>query len=738
MFPQSATGAPPRDPAAAASPGPGSRRSVRAGAPRPAGGRRYLLAATLPLLAALLQHPWAAAAPALAVSLWALLLSARPEHTLPLAARRSAVVVITLLGLRYLIWRIGFTLNLTSAAGTALSLLMLAAELVLLANGLLQLWLTWARQPPVEEEAAAAERVLRQRIAWDPLHVPAVDVLVPSCGEPPELIERCLRGCLALDYPRHRVWLLDDSAREELRALCHRLGCRYLARAGRAHAKAGNLNHALPRLQGELLVVFDADVVPRPAFLLRTVGLFSDPRLGFVQTPQSYMNADPVMRNLRLERWLMPDEESFYRWIEPTRQAVGAVVCAGTSFVMRRSALQRVGGFETGTPSEDLATGIRLAAAGYRNLYLDAKLSAGLAPLTIAAMARQRSRWAGGTLQTLRTGANPLTIPGLRPLQRIAYLEGILHWFNVLPQLVLLLMPLSLGLLGVAPIVVQGSGLLSMALPFFLSQLLLVRWFSRGSRNALLPELYRWVFLFPITGAVLGALAGRSQRFRVTPKSLAPAGRSGPAARLVLPLLALLGLQGLNLALLITGPGAAAPLVGSPLAPASQAIGLVWAVLGTASLLLALRVCRDRPQADAVPWFRATHPLVQLHTPAGTRPARILAISEQGVELAIEPAERGDLQEPTAPWALHWHAPGALALPLRPQRIEAHRAGLRIGAVWGELGDLERDALERRLYRGAGEWPRRLAPFEALALPAALLQLLRPVPPQDWFRRSLP
>jgi cellulose synthase (UDP-forming) len=71
-------------------------------------------------------------------------------------------------------------------------------------------------------------------------------------------------------------------------------------------------------------------------------------------------------------------------------------------------------------------------------------------------------------------------------------LEGILHWFNVLPQLLLLLMPLSLGLLGVAPILVQSPGLETMALPFYLAQLLLVTWFSRGARNALLPELYRW------------------------------------------------------------------------------------------------------------------------------------------------------------------------------------------------------------------------------------------------------
>ena len=152
--------------------------------------------------------------------------------------------------------------------------------------------------------------------------------------------------------------------------------------------------------------------------------LEQDSGAALVQTPQSYMNADPVLRNLQLERWLLPDEEAFYRWVEPVRQGVGAVICAGTSFVVRRRALMAVGGFETGTPSEDLATGIRLAAAGWRLHFLAEKLSAGLAPHSAAAMARQRCRWASGTLQILRTGANPFTIAGLTPLQRLAFGEG--------------------------------------------------------------------------------------------------------------------------------------------------------------------------------------------------------------------------------------------------------------------------------------------------------------------------
>ncbi|QPN63455.1 glycosyltransferase [Synechococcus sp. CBW1004] len=544
-----------------------------------------------------------------------------------------AVALLLLLGLRYLLWRATDTLNLATPLAAAISVTALAAEALLIASSFLELLFSlWLPSGPGRGDE-------RSPLPAAPL--PWVEVLVPSYGEPPELIERCLRACRDLDYPRFRVWLLDDSGRPELEQLCADLGVRYLARQERRHAKAGNLNHALPHLQGELIAVFDADVLPLRRFLRRTVPLFEelgsgiDARrsapVGFVQTPQTYRNADPVMRNLALERWLMPDEESFYRWIEPCREAVGAVVCAGTSFVMRREALERVGGFETGTPSEDLATGIRITAAGYRNHYLPEKLSAGLAPLTAAAMARQRCRWASGTLQVLRTGASPLTIRGLNPLQRLAYLEGIVHWLMPLPQLLLALMPLSLGVLGVVPLRLSGEGLLLHALPFALAQLLLVRWLSAHSRTALLPELYRWIFLLPLVGAVLLTLLGRPQRFRVTPKALAGGRRTSPARRLLLPLLVLLSLQVVSLLNLLR------PAMGAALAPLSTAtltVSLVWAALNLFLLSLALRACFDRPGLAAQPWFRLRLPC-RVHGGEREAEAELEAISEMGVELLL-------------------------------------------------------------------------------------------------------
>jgi|688.fasta_scaffold83673_2 cellulose synthase (UDP-forming) len=630
-----------------------------------------------------------------------------------------AVVLLGLLAARYLHWRVTATLNLDTPLAASLSVLLLASELWLLAHGFLQLLFSLAPERPGQAVPASS-----QHAAAPP---PSVDVLVPSYGEPLDVVERCLRGCRALRYPNVQVWLLDDAARPELAVLAARLGCRYSSREQRQHAKAGNLNHVLPRLEGELIAVFDADVVPVQAFLEQTVTPFADPRVGLVQTSQTYMNADPVIRNLGLERWLMPDEESFYRWIEPVRQRLGAVVCAGTSFVVRRQALLAVGGFETGTPSEDLATGIRLTAAGWRLVFLDEKLSAGLAPLTLAALARQRCRWASGTLQTLRTGANPLLIPGLNPLQRLAFLEGILHWLNVLPQLVLVLMPLSLGVLGVAPLRVSGAGLLTMALPLVLAQLLLARWFSAHSRTALMPELYRWVVLGPLAWTVLTTLLGRVQPFQVTPKEL-PSGRATtPEKRLLLPLLGLLSLQGVALVNLVPLLNGTARIHLAPVSASTLTVSVGWALLNGLLLVASLRCCRDRPRPSAVPWL-AWGESVTLDE----RPAELCAISEEGLELRLvdgHAADHGLAKGRTLRLGLanhdHW-----------PVLVEA-LSGPQLGCSWGPLSESQRARLQQLLYQRSGQWPTRRAPAEPLALAATALRLVRPMPAEDWFQRSL-
>ena len=659
----------------------------------------------------------------------------------PVITRALAVGLSFALGVHYLIWRIGSSLNLSSRAAIALSLVMLVAELLLLASAFLQLLFSVLPGPDAGAEIQAAAVELAGDRRRDPGSLPKVAVLVPSCGEPLEVVERSLRGCLDLDYPNFELWLLDDRARLELETMAAQLGCRYLARPQRTHAKAGNLNHALPHLQADLLAVFDADVVPLRNFLSRTVGLFRDPEVGFVQTPQTYMNADPVIRNLRLEPWLMPDEEGFYRWIQPNRQRLGAVVCAGTSFVMRVASLRQVGGFETQTASEDLATGIRLIAAGYRGVYLPEKLSAGLAPFTLEAMARQRSRWASGTIQTLFTGANPLTIKGLNAIQRLAFLEGILHWGMVLPQLVLLLVPISMGFWQIVPYRIDSPGLLTAALPFFLSQLLLLPWLSGRSRGALMPELYRWVFVLPLAASVVMTLLGRPQGFRVTPKSMPTGASVGPSKRLLLPLLLLFGMQLASLINLTLHPGS--PYRPAALPGGTLLLSLIWGSINSLLLAAAIRICWDRKRTGTTPWFTLqleaslSQPAPKGPAPGQGWPVMILSISELGCELELgeqaalglaSPGARLDLSLPTGGLAGCW--------PVQLVRTQRRSGCLGIGLTWGALAVCQREQLQGFLYRRETLWPLRLAPFDGLALLALGRRLLQRPGPDDWFQRS--
>ena len=613
---------------------------------------------------------------------------------------------------------------------------MLAAELLLLGSAFLQLLFSSLPGPDYRVEINLGAEKLAAKRLLDSNSIPKVAVLVPCCGEPIEVIERCLRGCIFLDYPNFEIWLLDDASREELAILSSQLGCHYLARPQRIHAKAGNLNYALPHLKAEFIAVFDADVVPLRNFLNRTVGLFRDPLVGFVQTPQTYMNADPVMRNLRLERWLMPDEESFYRWIQSDRQRLGAVVCAGTSFVMRCQSLKEVGGFETQTASEDLATGIRIIAAGYRGIYVPEKLSAGLAPFTIEAMARQRSRWASGTIQTLRTGANPLKIPGLNPLQRLAFLEGILHWCNVLPQLLLLLVPISIGFFGIFPYRIDSGGLITTVIPFYLSQLILIPWLSGGSRGALMPELYRWVFILPLTESVVSTLLGNPKRFQVTPKTISTDQVSNSKIRLIVPLLMILVVQLISSLTLITNHSLVPSQSGFD--GLARMLALGWGLLNSLLLAAAIRSCWDRYRPDTTPWFslnlRAVLNKSDLHP---GQPVLITAISERGCEFERPISSSLDFTTlDQNPYLLLKAGGLSGSWPVKELRRQHRNGRERIGVSWEAMEDHQNETLQTFLYRREKLWPVRWAPFDGFAMLALIRRLLQRPIPEDWFSRS--
>jgi cellulose synthase (UDP-forming) len=574
-------------------------------------------------------------APTVALFLVAIaIMKASPQ---PRTWSRVLVVGILLgLTLRYVLWRSLSTLNLTNPLNGFFSLGLFLLEMLMLASSTIQLFLMLKMKSRNREADQLANQVL------DGSFQPSVDIFIPTYDEPIFILRRTLIGCQAIEYANKKIYLLDDTRRPEMKQLAEELGCEYMARPDNRYAKAGNLNHAIAKTSGELIVVFDADFIPTKNFLIRTVGFFQHEKVALVQTPQTFYNIDPIARNLGLENVLTPEEEVFYRQIQPIRDGAGSVVCSGTSFVVRRSALEAIGGFVTDSVSEDYFTGIRISAIGYRLVYLDEKLSAGLAAENISAHAIQRLRWARGTLQAFFIKANPLTIPGLRPIQRLAHLEGLLHWFTSISRVGFLIMPLAYSFLGVLPLRASPAELLYFFLPYYFVQLTVFSWLNYRSRSALLSDIYSLVLTFPLALTVIKVMLNPFSRgFKVTPKGTKSDRfyfNWGLAWPLILMFIFTAVSLWRNLGLCMM-KGAWATTVSQEVAQQIKGIGLGW-IWSTYNLLMigvALLILLDVPKPDVYEWFNLRR-VVQLDVAEGTFWGVTTRISEVGAEVALTQA----------------------------------------------------------------------------------------------------
>jgi cellulose synthase (UDP-forming) len=325
-------------------------------------------------------------------------------------------------GLVYLDWRLGHTgvgLIATLAAPRSIWLWMFLAVEVFALVELSIFMLTMSRFRDNRPAAEAGERRLR---ALPAEQLPEIDVWIATYDESWQILEKTIVGALHLDYPKDklRIWVLDDQRRGWLAERCAELGVNHVTRPDNAGRKAGNHNHALGRTSAPFILSLDADFVPFPNFLYRTLGLFDDPRVAIVQTPQTFYNVDVVRSGLGLQR-TAPDELAFfYREILPARDGWDAAFYCGTCALLRRSALLEVGGFVTETEVEDQATSVKLLAAGYCTRYLDEPLSVGLSAESTDTLHDQRRRWCRGSIQIAYLPFGPFG-RGLSAPQRLMF-----------------------------------------------------------------------------------------------------------------------------------------------------------------------------------------------------------------------------------------------------------------------------------------------------------------------------
>jgi len=224
-----------------------------------------------------------------------------------------------------------------------------------------------------------------------------VDVFVTAYQEPPSMVERTLAACCAL-HSEHRTWLLDDGKNPALEAMAKRLGASYLTRSDRRDAKAGNINATLAHTNGDIIAIFDTDHVPTPDFLQRSIGLFADPKMGFVQVMLTFANGkDSWVAQAAIETSL-----EFYNPTSLGANSIGGATLMGSNALIRRKALESIGGYQPGL-AEDLATSIKLHAEGWKSAYVAEPLAPGIAPPSFTAWFVQQLKWARGVFELLIT-----------------------------------------------------------------------------------------------------------------------------------------------------------------------------------------------------------------------------------------------------------------------------------------------------------------------------------------------
>jgi cellulose synthase (UDP-forming) len=461
---------------------------------------------------------------------------------------------------RYIVWRATSTLPPTSDTLNFLaSAVVFAAELFCFATFTLGLFavLRPIQRPRAPQLTAAAS--------------PTVDVFVPSYNEPVAIVASTLAAAKAMTYPQDKltVHLLDDGAtderlnsadpevsaaaeerRQQLIAVCDDLGVVYHTREANTQAKAGNLNAGLASTGGELVVVFDADHAPTRDFLQETVGFFrGDDRLFLVQTPHFFLNPDPLERNLRTFERMPSENEMFYNVIQRGLDNWNAAFFCGSAAVLRREALEEVGGFSGLSITEDCETALDLHARGWNSLYVDKPMVAGLQPETFAGFIGQRSRWCRGMIQILLL-KNPLFKRGLSLAQRLCYLSSCLFWLFPLPRMVFLFAPLLFVFFNMQIYNATVEELFSYTAVYIAALLLIQANLFGRVRWPLISELYEYIQSVYLFRAVIGVFANpRAPTFNVTAKG-ASIGRDR-LSELAMPYYALFGVLATTMGVIV-------------------------------------------------------------------------------------------------------------------------------------------------------------------------------------------
>lgn len=357
---------------------------------------------------------------------------------------------------------------MNSGARFVYSAIFWECEFIMFVVGFIFYMSLWYR---IERPARRLDEMLEER------YFPNVEVFIPTYSEPFDVVEATVVAALNMNYPGEKltVCVLDDGGRPDLHDHIKKMRVqlkymertctlRYVARSKvqgiKHHAKAGNINSCLmleSSTKAEYIVVLDADMICHPMFLLRTLGHMYEtgnagvwqkkPFASLVQTPQDFWNVDPSDPLVNCARF-------FYGPMLQGRDGIGACPCVGTGVLFQRDALLSIGGQPTSSITEDYFAAMQLISSGFGTMYLNERLTYGMAPDDIISLFEQRLRWAIGALQIMLLD-NPLTKPGLSFVQSLLFWEASFQYFLAYGTLLFCVSPIIYIFSGLAPMLLE-------------------------------------------------------------------------------------------------------------------------------------------------------------------------------------------------------------------------------------------------------------------------------------------
>ncbi|MGD9725788.1 MAG: UDP-forming cellulose synthase catalytic subunit [Nitrospiraceae bacterium] len=512
---------------------------------------------------------------------------------------------------RYAWWRVTQTLHFNGAVEAIAGLLLLATEAYY-----------WSVQAISHAQVAWPLRRPKAPVLVADPDLPHVDIFIPTYNEPLNIVRPTVLAAQNMDWPVEKlhIHLLDDGRRDEFADFAAAAGVNYVRRADNRHAKAGNINHALALTSGEFVAIFDCDHMPVRDFLRATMGwLIGQPDCAMVQTPHHLFSQDPMERNTRLERSIPNEGTLFYGLVQRGNDLWNASFFCGSCAVLRRSALDLIGGIAVETVTEDAHTALKLHRLGFTTTYLPRILAAGLATESLSGHIGQRIRWARGMAQIFRLD-NPLLGPGLSLMQRLCYCNAMLHFFSALPRLILLITPLFYLVFGLQLLHTSMPTLLAYLIPHLLMGKIFESQvhgpYRASSWGNVYETLLAWYILRPTWTALV---APRLGRFNVTAKG-GRIDREFFDWAIAAPYIVLVGV---NMTGLIFGARTLISNVGPDAAAIWLNMG--WAIFNLLTLGVAIRVATESQQIRSTPRVRVARPL----------PARLLVPSISPIQASL-------------------------------------------------------------------------------------------------------